>query len=197
MNLNLGNMFQHWAIIVPCAFIGVSLFQWFAVYPLEVLLLSGHTTHASVLFLPHAVRVLSTVILGPRAFFALLPGVVISQHLYYLVVGGSWDFASTTFAILGAASAPVAYLLMERLLDSRIDYRAALLNWRFVFLVGIVASMINSTSLAVLLMELRDVSEIFRLMLRTFVGDLGGLFLGLVVLTWIFRMLRKVREGDV
>lgn len=195
MKALFGRVFQHWIFVVITLYVGLSIFHWSMVYPIEAALFPEFSKYASLFFLPHAVRVLSTVIIGPRAFIALLPSVAFSLHLHYLKVDDSFDYVSILFVILSAASAPLAYVLMERLLGERIDYRAALLNWRFVFLVGIVASMLNSVILAVLLTGLRDASEIFLVMLRTIVGDISGLFIGLVILTFVFRILRNIKTA--
>lgn len=192
MQRSFRDIFKSWWLITIVCFVALSTFQYYVVYPIEAALFPNFPTYVSILFLPHAVRVLSTVILGPKAFFALLPAVMVSQHLYYIATDGSWDYASFAFVFVGAASAPVAYFLMKHFFDHRIDYQAALMNWRFVFLVGIITSAINSIGLSTLLLNLRHIGEIVEFIPRFFIGDLAGLFVGLVTMVLLFRALGKL-----
>ena len=60
-------------------YLALLYFQLFVIYPYESELGSGVTMFASLVFFPHLVRVLSVWMLGPLAFFALLPADIIFQ----------------------------------------------------------------------------------------------------------------------
>lgn len=108
---------------------------------------------------------------------------------YEVVFNGT----SLLMAIIGTASAPAAYILLKTVLGNRIYISTAVLNWRYVFLIGIIASAINSVGLVAVYVVPAEMVEIVTLMLRFFIGDIFGLFVGLVVLTYIFRIVRNVR----
>ncbi|MGE4610874.1 MAG: hypothetical protein AAED33_05715 [Paracoccaceae bacterium] len=93
-------------------------------------------------------------------------------------------------AIIGAASAPAGYILLKTVLGGQVDFSKKMLNWRYVFLIGIIASAINSIGLVAVYVVPAEMVEVLGLMLRFFVGDIFGLFVGLVVLTLVFRILR-------
>lgn len=147
------------------------------------------------MFLPHAVRVLATAIIGPKVFFLLFPAALVEKLLqtrsYEVVFNGT----SLLMVFVSAACAPAAYILLKTMLGDRIDFSKAMLNWRYVFLIGIIASAINSIGLVAVYVVPAEMTEILILMLRFFIGDIFGLFVGLVVLTFVFRILRGIREA--
>lgn len=181
------------------AFIACAIIQLEVVYPVEAKLLPVYSATASLMYLPHAVRVLATVIIGPRAFFVLLPATMVTEFLRVHSFAethsltGVLSGRSLLYIIAGAACAPIAYILVKAILDGRIEHSKALLNWRYVFLIGIVASAINAICLVILSMMPAEATVILAVMLRFFIGDIFGLLVGLIVLTLIFRMLRFTR----
>lgn len=188
------NFRYSWIVITVLTYLGVGAFQFHVVFPLEAELLPRFSQYASLMFLPHAVRVLATVILGPKAFIALIVSVIISQHIYYISSYNSLTLSQVIYPFIAAACAPVAYVLVKWVLHFRVDHKKALLNWRYVFLIGIVASAINSVGLALFLFDLSSVPLIAGVILRFFVGDLIGLITGLLILAYIFRLLREYRS---
>jgi hypothetical protein len=69
-----------------------------------------------------------------------------------------------------------------------------MLNWRYVFLTGIIASAINSVGIVAVYVAPAETTVILNLMLRFFVGDIFGLLVGLVVLIFVFRVLRCIKS---
>jgi hypothetical protein len=60
--------------IIFISYVAVFLFQLHVVFPAETKLFPVHSATASVMFLPHAVRVLATAIIRPKALFMLVSG---------------------------------------------------------------------------------------------------------------------------
>ena len=60
-----------------------------------------------------------------------------------------------------------------------------------MFLTGIITSAVNSIGLVAVYVVPAETTVILNLMLRFFVGDIFGLFVGLVILTFVFRILRN------
>lgn len=187
-----------WIVVVFVAYFAMGSFQKYAIYPIEAKLLPLYSQYASLIFLPHAVRVLATAIYGPKTFLVLLPAMLLEIYLFYPPIDGSLSLTTLLVATIGAACAPIGYGVLRQIgmLKSNFNFNNSILNWRYIFLAGIIASAINSIGLTVFFFDLTDLSAASLAMLRFFIGDIIGLFVGLVILTWVFRLLRKVREGE-
>lgn len=189
-----------WIVVVFVAYCVMGGFQKYAIYPIEAKLLPLYSQYASLVFLPHAVRVLATAIYGPKTFFVLLAAMLLEVYLFYTPVGGSMSLTTLLVATIGAACAPLAYILLKSIssrLFPGLDSSNAIFHWRYIFAAGIIASAINSIGLTMAFFGLSDIGAAALAMGRFFIGDIIGLFVGLVVLTRIFRLLRKVGKGNV
>ena len=189
-----------WIGVVFVTYIVLAGFQKFIIYPMEAKLLPLYSQYASLIYLPHAVRVLATAIYGPKTFWVLLPAILFGTYLFYPLVDGLFSLTTLIVAVIGAACAPIACIILKLIsgmVISGFDTSKAIFHWRFIFAGGIIASAINSIGLTVLFFDITDIGAASLAMGRFFIGDIVGLFVGLVILTWIFRILRKIREGDV
>ena len=65
--------------VIFVAYVAVFLFQLGVIFPAEAKLFPVYSATASLMFLPHAVRVLATAIIGPKAFFLLYPAMVVAE----------------------------------------------------------------------------------------------------------------------
>lgn len=175
-------------------------FQKFVIFPMESKLLPLYSQYASLVYLPHAVRVLATAIYGPKTFLVLLPAILFETYLLYPPASGQLSLTILTLAVIGAACAPIACIILMRISSmviSGFDTSDAIFHWRYIFVGGILASAINSIGLTVFFFDVTDISAASLAMLRFFIGDIVGLFVGLVILTWVFRILRKTREAKI
>ena len=64
---------QHWFCIVMLLHVGAFIIQTFIILPFEIAAAAHIGSLASVLFSPHAVKVVSVWLLGSKAFLALFP----------------------------------------------------------------------------------------------------------------------------
>ena len=161
-------------------------------FPIERALLSDYPGIASIVFLPHAVRVLGTVIVGPKIFFVLFPTIIVSGYFLFGSYGGlSWPLVVD--AAIGASCAPLAYLTVKWVERKRPNFKLTLRNWRMVFLIGAVASVLNSVMRVTLLGGERTAPKIVDGITKVIIGDMIGLMLGLVVLVFAFRIIRRRR----
>ena len=97
--------------------------------------------------------------------------------------------------LVGAACAPAGYILLKRIMGDRFVFSELMLNWRYVFQTGIIASALNSIGLVAVYVAPAETTVILDLMLRFFIGDIFGLLVGLAILTFVFRILRNVRSA--
>ena len=179
-------------VLAFVCYLSLLLFQLFVIYPYENEHGSSVTTFASLVFLPHLVRVLSVWMLGPLAFFALLPADIIFQFsahpdrqltdLQMLVPFVSSGAAVITFELLKLTGTNLYMSATNRT------------SWRSLLLIGTIASVINSTSLSVLYQGqlIPDVS--LQLVATYIVGDTIGLLFGLLALIILRRLLKLHAE---
>ena len=76
------SLVQHWFGVVMLNHVSAFIIQVNFILPFEIAAAGHMGSLASVLFLPHAVRVLSVWLIGPKAFFALFPSSLFISFLY-------------------------------------------------------------------------------------------------------------------
>ncbi len=151
--------------------------------PLQNMFFPEYPSHASLLFLPHGVRVLSAWLLGWRAIFALLPGVVI----VFAMIGG-WDvfLPSRLLAIAIAVTiVPAVFYACKAVgwdLFPRADRNPC---WLCVMGVGILTSVLVSV-LTNTAFGSTTVEYIAFL-----IGDISGLFFLMLGLHFAFRLVER------
>ncbi|MCK4862153.1 MAG: hypothetical protein KAS85_09605 [Rhodobacteraceae bacterium] len=182
-------------IVIFVVYIAVFLFQLHVVFPVEARFFPVYSATASLMFLPHAVRVLAAAIIGPKAFFLLVPATIVGSLIQSRNYGEVFNGTSLLMVLVGAASAPAGYIILKRIMGDRFVFSELMLNWRYVFFTGIIASAVNSVGLVAVYVAPAETTVILNLMLRFFVGDIFGLFVGLVFLTFVFRILRNFRTA--
>jgi len=169
-------------LAVSSAYMFASILTLYFFYPIQLKLVPEFPSFASLLYLPHGVRVLSAWLLGWRSVIAMGPGAFFAQ--YYWV--SERDMDATFFIILasGLLVAPLAFKLFKMIgLESEAT-NGRVPRWQLVMLIGVVASLLNSFSTNFIL----GTSGINNL--AFLVGDVFGLFLLVLILILFFRQMR-------
>ena len=144
--------------------------------------------------MPHAVRVLSVWLIGPKAFFALFPA---SLFISFLYLRHEYDtFTLLLITLWGALSAVISFEFLRYLDLNVYPKNTASINWRLLVLAGCLASFINCLGGAFLKSEGLAPVEILELMARYLIGDIGGLLFCLVVLMLALRYFRLSKESN-
>ena len=183
---------QHWLGIVMLLHVSAFIIQMTLILPFEVAAAGHIGSLASVLFLPHAVRVLSVWLLGPKAFFALFPA---SLFISYLFLRHDYDLGTLLLiALWGSASAVIAFEFLRLMNLDVYPKNAARINWRSLVFAGCLASFFNSVGGTYLKREGLSTPEIFELLSRYLIGDIGGLLFCLIVLMLILRYVRLMHR---
>ena len=174
------------------AYILVYLLHSQVIAPLEMLYDNVLTGFASLFFLPHAVRVLSVWMLGPKALIGLLPAHLVVAVVRALTTDRElFDAAIILAPLVASLSAVVAFELFRLAnLNLYIQDLKQALHWRTMMLVGAVASVFNSIGLTLVYQGYIDQASMYNLMTKYLVGDILGLFLGLLILMFFFRWLK-------
>ena len=160
--------------------------------PLEISFTNENAIFASFLFLPHAVRVLSAWLLGPKSLIAMIPaGVAVS------LIGGaspSQGYELIQEVILATFSASSAVMAFELMRFCKIDAYPkdkGIVSWRTVLFGGVLASIINSLGSTWLKSGYFDAALILEFITRFILGDVMGLIAGLLTIMFVARHMRK------
>ena len=183
---------QHWLGIATLAYL-LTFFCWrIFILPLEISLTSENAIFASFLFLPHAVRVLSAWLLGPKSLLAMMPaGVAMAligdatpAHGYELLL-------QVVLAAFAASSAVLAFELMRFCKIDVYPKGNGLISWRTVLFGGVLASIINSLGSSWLKSGFFEPSELIEVIIRFILGDTLGLLFGMLIIMLILRGYRQ------
>jgi hypothetical protein len=181
--LNLGKE----TAIVSLAYLGAFFATFEVLMPLQNILVPAFDNRASLLFLPHGVRVLAAWLLGPRSVVALLPGVVLG--FVYAAGWGAFE-PSRLSAMAVAVTVPATCFFLLRLLGQDLrpapDRRPC---WPCIMGIGLVISMISSV------LTNYAFGSAPQDYIAYLIGDMLGLFFLMLILMLIFRGLRHSRAS--
>ncbi|WP_253285952.1 MULTISPECIES: hypothetical protein [unclassified Ruegeria] len=162
------------------AYVVASFLTFAVLMPLQNMYFPEYPSRASLLFLPHGVRVLSAWLLGWRAIFALLPGVFI----VFAYLGGTDVFLSSRLLAIAIAvtTVPAVFYLLKAVgwdLFPRPDRKPC---WVCIMGVGVITSFLVSG-----LTNLAFGSETVEY-IAFLIGDISGLFFLMLGLYFAFRL---------
>lgn len=184
-------------LIVALAYILCHGMTAFAVTPVQAQILPETTVFASLVYLPHGVRVLATWVYGWKAIPALIAGAIVSDLIFTPTeIRDYLQPALVESILIGALSAWAAFELLR--LAGRDLYAGgrSRLNWTALVLVGAIASVLNSIGQTIVYSGLIGLEEMLGVLLTYAVGDLMGLVVCMVVLMFVFRWMRLLgRDG--
>ena len=183
---------QHWFGITIIAYILTFFFWRFVVLPLEISATSENAIFASWFFLPHAVRVLSAWLLGPKSILAMLPaGVAVGLMGYGLPTQGYELFLQVVVEAFSAISAVMAFEFMRFCKIDAYPKVTGVISWRTVIFGGILASIINSLGSSWLYFGFFEPSAAMEVIVRFILGDTLGLLFGMLIIMSVLRRLRQ------
>jgi hypothetical protein len=170
-------------LLISCAYI-FSFFMTFAiVMPVQDAILPAFGNFASLLFLPHGVRVVSAWLYGWRSPIFLVPGSILSHSYLFGSAGFSVDYLMAAF--FGVYCAAFSFWLFALCgMDLRL-HKTHNVHWRDVMLTGVVASILNSVGRTFFLGN--DLATAAAL----FIGDVTGMFASMFLLMVGFRFARR------
>lgn len=184
----LKTLLSIWALpvaVVSMLYIGAFVITFKIFLPLQDFTLPQFANYASILFLPHGVRVLVAWLYGWRAIILLAPGALLTHAYLYGVSGfsGGYFFA----ALFGIICATFSFWILAKI---GMDFRhrgGRIASWRDVLIAGSFASMLNAIGTTYFYgSDLRSASAYF-------FGDLSGLLIAMTLLMLVFRIQRKFR----
>jgi len=186
---------EHWLGISILVYLLTFVVWRYLILPLELSLTNENAIFASFLFLPHAVRVLSAWLFGPKSLNAMIPaGVTVS-----LIVGASPSqgyelIQEVILATFSASSAVMAFELMRFCKIDTYPKDERVVSWRTILFGGVLASIINSLGSTWLKSGFFAPSELMEVIIRFILGDTLGLLFGMLIIMLIFRQLRQMAQ---
>ena len=161
------------------------------VTPVQSIVLPEITVFASLVYLPHGVRVLATWILGWKAVPALVAGVSISAWIWS--PSEDLNFLEPALAggiLVGSASAFVAFEI-ARLVGINVYLGGSRrLKWKGLIAVGALSSVVNCLGQTLVYSGIIDLEKVIGVWAVYAIGDLVGLIACMVVLMFVFRWSR-------
>ncbi|MHC0052778.1 hypothetical protein [Actibacterium sp. D379-3] len=163
----------------------------FVITPVQSLVLADITVFASLIYLPHGVRVLATWFWGWKAVLPLCVGAFVSELLFTPApVREAMQSVLFQSILVGAMSAFAAFELFRLLGASLYAGHSRSIDWKRMLLVGALASLVNSTGQSIVFNGLILPQDGVYVFITYAVGDLAGLFVAMVALMMAFRWIR-------
>lgn len=181
----------HFFFIIVLSYVFCHGLTALLVTPIQQEFLAEITIFASLVYLPHGVRVLATWLWGWKAFFPLAVGGGISELIFTPTQVHDLMRDSLPLSVgVGAASALLAFEATRLLGRNLYASKSNRINWKGLLIIGAVASIINSVLQSFVYSGI-ILPERAAVVLMTYaVGDLIGLFVSTVALMMIFRWVR-------
>lgn len=167
----------------------------FLIVPIQINLLPDITAFASLMYLPHGVRVLSTFFWGWKAVPVLFVAGVISDLAFAPEGSHRFDDPVIYISILiGAASAFLGFEVLRALGLNYYSGQSRVLNWKQVVTAGIAASIVNSIGQSIVFSGRILPADGLATFMVYAIGDVVGLLVAMFMLMLIFRWIRLATE---
>jgi hypothetical protein len=154
------------------------MIQHFVIFEIEQKLLSN-TEVASLLFIPHAARVLTFLLYGWSGTIGVLFGHI---AMFEWLLGNANELSSFVRILISSLCAPTAFFIMKRAhLRVNLGSRKTI-DWRHIILVGAIASVINGCLGLWLIKDELPAESVFSIIWTSMIGDTMGLLVVMLLL---------------
>lgn len=170
-------------------FIVTFLLHKYLILPFEILIFSQETIdYASLLYLPHAVRIIAYYVLGP---IVLIP-IFLSQCFTYLVFNNAELINTVYLSCLSTLSIFLGFKLYELVRKKNIFNINNTVDWKKIIIVGFLVSIFNST-LSSLYISLNTSYNYFyeSLNFTYLIGDVLGLVFGMFLFIFCLSLYKS------
>ena len=190
MNQHLLKFFLHWFVLIFLAYLGLVAVQNLIIMPIETMMVERNVALVSLLYLPHAVRVLGAWMVGPKSILALIPASII---VYFVTRPdtGPLTQADIMIPMIGALCAPVAFELMRVVRIDVYPKSSGVISWRTLVFAGLFSSIINSFFSTLFLEGRFPIEDTFVVLTRFIIGDGMGLVIALLLLVGLLKTFRR------
>ena len=190
MSQHFPKFFLHWFGIIFLTYLGLVTVQRLVIMPIETMLVERNVALVSLLYLPHAVRVLGAWMVGPKSVLVLIPASICG---YFAIRPDTGPLTQADFIIpmVGALCAPIAFELMRVVRIDVYPKSTGVISWRTLVFAGLLSSIINSFFSTLFLEGRFPIEETFDVLTRFIIGDVMGLVVVLLVLVVLLKVFRR------
>lgn len=185
-------------LVIALAFVAAYGIVAMIVTPIQSIFLPEITAYASLVFLPHGVRILSTMYFGWKAVLPLTVGAWASGLIFtpdrvsYLP-----DVLALASLLVGAACAFISFEVFKVFgKNYYFTSRSQATHWKQLIFVGLLASGLNSLGQVVVHSDYIDPSAFIRVTATYAVGDTIGLIVMVLLLMLFFRWVRIAQKAS-
>lgn len=166
------------------------------VTPIQSLFAPDITVFASLIYLPHGVRVLATWLLGWKTCFPLFVGEFLSELLFTPAEILTFTEPMLFWSVaVSAVAAYAGFVIMKFLGRNLYAGRNRIMNWKWLIIVGAIASVVNSVGQIIVYSGLIIPDDLFVVLATYAIGDLVGLVVSMFALMIIFRWIRLFADA--
>jgi hypothetical protein len=180
----LKNHVDHF-VIVSIAFIVASSLTLGFVIPVQGLLSQYAIPEIGLIFLPHGIRVIAFHYLGWKAVLHMMP----ASYLFWALSNSSGSELDVLSPIVSMVACYIGFLGATVVVHKE-DIGNKISTWKYFVLAGATSSVVNGLALSWLQFADTPLSALVGYV----VGDTLGLAVCLVVLMYVFRLLRLSNE---
>ncbi|MDC0993723.1 hypothetical protein OAS14_05140 [Alphaproteobacteria bacterium] len=191
MNQHFPKFFLHWFVLIFFTYLGLVTVQYLVILPIETMMVERNVTLVSLLYLPHAVRVLGAWMVGPKSILALVPASICGYFFMMRPDTGAFTPADFIIPMIGALCAPVAFELMRFVRIDVYPKSTGVISWRTLVFAGLLSSIVNSFFSTLFLEGRFPIEDTFDVLTRFVIGDVMGLVIMLLLLIGFLKALRR------
>ncbi|MDC0955234.1 hypothetical protein OAR83_01905 [Alphaproteobacteria bacterium] len=159
--------------------------------PFETVMVERNVALVSLLYLPHAVRVLGAWMVGPKSILALIPASICGYFFTMRPDAGAFTPTDFIIPMIGALCAPVAFELMRFVRIDVYPKSTGVISWRTLVFAGLLSSIINSFFSTLFLEGRFPIEDTFDVLTRFVIGDVMGLVIILFLLVGLLKAFRR------
>ena len=191
MNQHFPKFFLHWFVLIFLTYLGLATVQYLVIMPIETMMVERNAALVSLLYLPHAVRVLGAWMVGPKSILALIPASICGYFFIVRPDTGTFTPADFIIPIIGALCAPVAFELMRFVRIDVYPKSTGVISWRTLVFAGLLSSIVNSFFSTLFLEGQFPIEDTFDVLTRFVIGDVMGLVIILLLLVSLLKAFRR------
>ena len=141
----------------------------------------------SLVYLPHAVRIISFFVIGSIAFIPIF----IAEFLCHLIFVNQIFNDALIRPFLSCMSVFIIFQALKYFDFNLSMYDKKYFNWKVILFVGFCSSLINSTSNFIYHVNFKNVAIDVNIIYSYVVGDTLGVFFGMLVITLLIKLYAK------
>ena len=191
MNQHFPKFLLHWFVFIFVTYLGLVTVQYLVIMPIETMMVERNTAFVSLLYLPHAVRVLGAWMVGPKSILALVPASICGYFFVLRPDTGAFTPADFIIPMIGALCAPVAFELMRFVRIDVYPKSTGVISWRTLVFAGLLSSIVNSFFSTLFLEGRFPIEDTFDVLTRFVIGDVMGLVIMLILLIGFLKAFRR------